>query len=395
MTTPRPPASQPRRRPASAASSAPIKRWLPAIAAAGVLGVVVLAGVSKGGGSAAAPGNNPGAVDPKGLTVPSSVAPAVVIDTNPAIPKTQLTQTLRIGSSGTQVKALQQRLKDLGFDPGVIDGQFGTGTAQSVWAFKGIVQNVGWQQQDDKVTNDLWQLLQDPITFQPRRRDAAGATHMEIYLPTQSAIVFTDNKPTLITHISSGSVDPNGQPSNFCTTINQDTDYYGNPVDPPVQKAVCGYTKTPGGVFKFYREYAGDRVGPLGGMWNPVYFNYGIAVHGAQNVPNHPASHGCIRIPESIADYFPTLVHLGDRVFVWDGVKEPESMSKKEMTPPFEYPDPNATTTTSSTTTTSTTTTTTTVPKTTTTVPKPTVPKTTTTVAHTTTTATTTPPAGG
>jgi len=389
VNTPRPPASQPRRRPAPPPSSAPLKKWLPAIAAAAVLGVVVLAGVSKGGGSAGAPGNNPGAVDPKGLTVPTSVEPGVVIDTDPAIPKTQLTKTLKMRSSGQEVKALQQRLKDLGFDPGVIDGVFGTGTAQSVWAFKGIVQNVAWQQQDETVTNDLWQIMQDPITFQPRRPGAAGKTHMEIYLPTQAAIVFTDNKPTLITHISSGSVDANGEPSNFCTTINQDTDYYGNPIDPPVQKAVCGYTKTPGGVFKFYREYAGNRVGPLGGMWNPVYFNYGIAVHGAHEVPNHPASHGCIRIPESIANYFPSLVHLGDRVFVWDGKKEPEAQSKKDMTPPFEYPDPNATTTTSSTTTTSTTTTTT-VPKTTTTpkttVPKTTLPKPTTTTAHATTT---------
>jgi hypothetical protein len=374
VNTPRPPASPQRRRPTPPPPhSAPLKKWLPAIAAAAVLGVVVIAGVSKGG-SSGAPGNNPGAVDPKGLTVPSSTQPAVVIDTDPAIPKTQLTQTLRIGSAGEQVKALQQRLKSFGFDPGVIDGQFGTTTAQAVWAFEGIVQNVGWQQQTDKVDNALWQLMQDPITFQPRRPGKAGSTHMEIYLPTQAAIVFTDNKPTLITHISSGAVDDQGNPANFCTTINQDTDYNGNPIDPPVQKAVCGYTKTPGGVFKFYRQYAGNRVGPLGGMWNPVYFNYGIAVHGATNVPNHPASHGCIRIPETIADYFPTLVHLGDRVFVWDGKKEPEQQSKKDMTPPFEYPDPNATTTTSSTTTTSTTTT---VPRTTTTVPRTTVPRTT------------------
>jgi peptidoglycan hydrolase-like protein with peptidoglycan-binding domain len=353
-------------------------KWLPAIAAAGVLSAVAFAGVAGHSGNASSTtGPNPGSVGGN-LTVPRTTQPPVVINTDPAIPKTQLARALHQGSSGTDVTALQQRLKALGFDPGKIDGQYGIGTAQAVWAFEGIVQNVPWQQQTDTVTNDTWQLMQDPIVFQPRRPGDPGTTHVELYLPTQAAIVFTDNKPTLLTHISSGAVDANGNPTNFCTTINQDTDYYGNPINPPVQKAVCGYTKTPGGVFKFYREYQGDRVGPLGGMWNPVYFNYGIAVHGAHDVPSHPASHGCIRIPEFIANYFPSLVHLGDRVYVWDGVKEPEQQSKKDMTPPFEYPDPNATTTTSSTSTT--TTTTTTVPKTTTTV------KVTTTTAKATTT---------
>ena len=60
-------------------------------------------------------------------------------------------------------------------------------------------------------------------------------------------------------------------------------------------------------------------------MWNPVYFNYGIAVHGAGNVPSYPASHGCVRIPMHIGNYFPSLVKYGDQVFVFDGIKEPEA----------------------------------------------------------------------
>jgi hypothetical protein len=170
--------------------------------------------------------------------------------------------------------------------------------------------------------------------------------------------------PKLITHISSGTGET------WCDEITQDTDDKGLPLATPVTKHVCGVSKTPGGVFKFYRRYDGNRQGPLGGMWNPVYFNYGIAVHGAQNVPLTPASHGCIRIPMFIADYFPSLVKNGDRVYVWDGVKEPEQLSKSEMTPPFNYPDPahpDTTTTSSTTTTTTTLAPTTTVPKPTTT----------------------------
>jgi hypothetical protein len=123
-------------------------------------------------------------------------------------------------------------------------------------------------------------------------------------------------------------------------------------------------------------------------MLNPVYFNYGIAVHGATNVPLQPASHGCIRIPNDMSEQFSELVKIGDLVYVWDGVKEPEIYG--QVVPPFNTIDPDYSTTTTTTTTTSTTTTTTlpttTVPSATTT----TAPEATTTTPATTTTTTTT-----
>jgi hypothetical protein len=230
-----------------------------------------------------------------------------------------------------------------------------------MWAFEGLVKNIRYDQQTGELTNDLWQVMQDPIEFGPRRKGGAGNTHMEIYLDLQAAIVFTDDKPTLITHISSGTGE------RWCEIITQDTDQYGVPLPEPVEKDVCGISKTPGGVFKFYRRVAGTRNGPLGGMYNPVYFNYGIAVHGARNVPDTPASHGCIRIPMWISEYFPSLVTNGNRVYVWDGVKEPEQQSEKNMLPVFNFNNPDATTTTSTTTTSTTLPTATTKPPATTT----------------------------
>jgi peptidoglycan hydrolase-like protein with peptidoglycan-binding domain len=44
--------------------------------------------------------------------------------------------TLRQGSSGPDVTALQQKLKDLGFDPNGVDGHFGPGTRDAVIAFQ-------------------------------------------------------------------------------------------------------------------------------------------------------------------------------------------------------------------------------------------------------------------
>jgi putative chitinase len=44
--------------------------------------------------------------------------------------------TLKQGSSGPDVKDLQQKLKDLGFDPNGVDGNFGPGTTKAVIAFQ-------------------------------------------------------------------------------------------------------------------------------------------------------------------------------------------------------------------------------------------------------------------
>ena len=128
-------------------------------------------------------------------------------------------------------------------------------------------------------------------------------------------------------------------------------------------------------------------------MWNPIYFNYGIAIHGAKNVPLKPASHGCIRIPMHISEYTQDLIKPGDNVWVWNGKKEPEQQTREDELPVFDFPDPDATTTTSTTTTTTTVAPTTTLPATTTTAA--TTIATTTTTAPETTTTTVAPPADG
>ena len=43
---------------------------------------------------------------------------------------------LRKGSSGPEVKALQENLKKLGYDPGTIDGVYGTKTVNAVKSFQ-------------------------------------------------------------------------------------------------------------------------------------------------------------------------------------------------------------------------------------------------------------------
>ena len=76
---------------------------------------------------------------------------------------------------------------------------------------------------------------------------------------------------------------------------------------------------TPSGRFAYTRFVSGWDKSPLGQLYQPYYFNGGIAVHGYSSVRTMPASHGCARIPMHIAEYFHTLVHVGDPVYVFGG----------------------------------------------------------------------------
>ncbi|MEO5900461.1 MAG: L,D-transpeptidase family protein [Ilumatobacteraceae bacterium] len=385
MISPKAP-SQPRRKvPAKAAvaDSSDLRRWMPAIAAGAVLAAVLVAGLAGRDSSDAAPSSTAVATTSIAGATTSTTAAEVVIETDPAIPKTHLTSTLRVGSAGDDVKVVQQRLTDLGFAPGPVDGQFGGTTQQSVWAFEKLILKTPRAQAIGKVTDEMWQTMQDKLTISPERPTGAGTTHVEIYVPQQVLIVFTDDTPKMIAHVATGDQNADGTPAHWCDTLTYDTDASGNALAEPVTKQECADAKTPGGMFKIQRFASGNHISPLGGMFNPVYFNYGIAIHGAHGVPLAPASHGCVRINETLAKTFPTLVKKGDMVYVWgqDG-KQPEQYTKNESLPSFNQPDPNATTTTSSTTTT-----TTIAPTTTTTAATTTVKATTTTAPKATTTS--------
>src|SRR5262249_61511256 len=80
--------------------------------------------------------------------------------------------------------------------------------------------------------------------------------------------------------------------------------------------AVASTGTPPAGNYDFQWHVNGWREGSLGRLYNPWYFNGGIAVHGYPSVPTYPASHGCARIPMHIADYFGTLVYKNMPVYV-------------------------------------------------------------------------------
>ena len=326
---------------------------------------------------------------------PTTVADTAVLETTVAetpklVPKAQLSRTLEKGlAAADDVRAVQQRLNDLHFDVGAADGIYGPNTEMAVWAYQSLILNLRGSDVTGKVTPDLWSRMQDPLGL-PEFRPDSSATHVEVNLPAQTMALWVNHELRVVTHVSSGS----GQ--KWCDEFKNVPAWPGATTTtlPAGQKnpRYCGLSLTPGGVFKVNLKRKDWIDIPLGRVFNPISFNAGIAIHGYPDVPKNPASHGCVRVPMHIATYLPDILHVGDQVFVWDGVKEPEVYGDQK--PPFDERDPTDTTVV--------TTTSTTIAKTTTTLSKPattptslpvvtTVALATTTVTVATTTTTTSP----
>ena len=226
--------------------------------------------------------------------VASSTARATTTTTRPYIHQPKVvtlppvpTDGLTWGSDGPVLAAYQQRLKQLHFDPGSVDGVYGQDTEYAVTA----VEKLFGLPRDGRI-GPMVKLGLEHFKY-TAAKPKAEADRVEINLDTQVLTVFKNYQPILITTTSTGSG------NHFCGGSDG-----------------CQYAITPTGHFHFYYLHKGWDKGKLGQMWNPYYFNGGIAVHGLESVPSYPASHGCARIPMDIANYFPLLVTKGESVYV-------------------------------------------------------------------------------
>lgn len=192
-----------------------------------------------------------------------------------------------IGASGPVVLAYEARMKALHFDPGPVDGQFGQDTQYAVTT----VQKYFGLPRTGRI-NTAVDFALTHFTYSPAEPNSEP-DRVEIDLDRQTLTLYTNWQPQLLTTTSTGSGE------HFCGGVDG-----------------CQYAITPTGHFHFYELHKGWQNGKLGSMWNPYYFNGSDAVHGLASVPAYPASHGCARIPMHIANYFYTLVHQGESVFV-------------------------------------------------------------------------------
>lgn len=238
------------------------------------------------------------------------------------------------GARGQAVLELEKRLDALHYDVGAVDGVFDSNTTNGVMAF----QKVNGLGRTGRATDEV---LMRSVTSGPPAPlvPGGGATRVEVDIARQVLFLYQGGALYKILTVSTG----NG--ARFCVS------------------GRCTHAVTPGGSFRVTRRVTGWDSGPLGRLHNPLYFNGGIAIHGAPSVPSYPASHGCVRIPMSASPWMPSKVPNGTPVYVKGGPNAPAPFT--EPVPPTAPPRPPPTAppaTAPPPTTTSTSTTTTTTP---------------------------------
>ena len=209
------------------------------------------------------------------------------------------------GAQGEEVRALEQRLADLHFDTGKVDGVFDAATGHAVMAF----QKTHGLERNSRATPEVLAKVNavgDPEPMMP----TGGANRVEVDLKRQVLFLYKDGSLLRILSISTGNN------KRYC-------------VD-----GQCATAVTPGGSFKVNRRIKGLRVSRLGKLYNPLYFNGGIAIHGAPSVPGYPASHGCVRIPMHTSAWFYDTVPNGTPVYVIGGKRA--AVPFNEQAPPAD-----------------------------------------------------------
>lgn len=179
---------------------------------------------------------------------------------------------------GAAVRRLQQRLAQLHYYPGAVNGQFGTSTLEAVWAFKevqGLPTTAGADDVDPAMRRALARPQLPPVLV-----PQGGELRIEVNLPREVLVLYQHHQVALISHISAGG----GY-------------YYRCPGG-----GICGPALTPDGNYRAHWFAGGWLHVPLGRMYNPVFFvGANFAIHGDIPIPLQRASHGCVRIPVDVA----------------------------------------------------------------------------------------------
>jgi peptidoglycan hydrolase-like protein with peptidoglycan-binding domain len=215
---------------------------------------------------------------------PTTLAPTTTLAPSPAIVWVGASPTHFVavgGGGGSDTAAIQQRLLDLGFWLSGPDGEYGLTTSQAVMAFQ---KYMGLE-----ATGRVNQATADALTSMEWRGHALAdaGTLVEINKDSQLLFVVQNGRTVWIFNTSTG----NGQPYE-----EQDQNTPG--------EVQIGVSITRNGLHSIYRERPeGWWEGDLGKIDRPKYFSGGQAVHGSNNVPAYPASHGCVRVSIPAMDF--------------------------------------------------------------------------------------------
>ena len=187
-----------------------------------------------------------------------------------------------------EIERTEQRLAELGYWTGQIDGVLDSASKHALIAF----QKVEGRERTGRLTLDEFEAIQNASRPEPRDKTYA---HIEVDLKRQVLLVIDEaGNVTKVLPVSTG----NGQ---------RYTD-----------RGKTQRAYTPRGTFMVLRKINGLRISSLGALYYPNYIVNGIAIHGSPSVPPFPASHGCIRIPMFAAKAFHDMAPVGTIVMVYD-----------------------------------------------------------------------------
>jgi lipoprotein-anchoring transpeptidase ErfK/SrfK len=223
----------------------------------------------------------PGAPAPAPAAAPAAPAPGAAQTSAPAATE------LNRGMQGQAV----QRLAGLRFYVGAVDGTYDADTESGVIAY----QKATGMSRTGRATPDVIASVAGTTAPPPALVPGGGSTRVEIDLTRQILFLYKGDSLASILPVSTGSGE------RFCSG------------------GWCRNAVTNTGSFRVYRRARGWETSPLGRLYNPLYFDGGIAIHGSLSVPPHPASHGCVRIPMSAAEWVPNEVPNGTPVHVLGG----------------------------------------------------------------------------
>jgi hypothetical protein len=196
--------------------------------------------------------------------------------------------------SPADLRQAEERLAALGYWTGPVDGRWDEVSRQALIAF----QKIDGRKATGQLTRRDVTALARAVPPLPRE---SGPAHLEVDLARQ-ILFFVDDagKVARILPVSSGSgktFHEKGYPETHAVTP-------------------CGHLEV-------FGKAAGWKKSALGEMFNPLYIVGGIAIHGSLDVPNYPASHGCIRVPMFASHQLPKMVPMKTPVLVY-GCKNEE-----------------------------------------------------------------------
>ena len=205
------------------------------------------------------------------------LAPVIVGSATTLAPPAVL--TLRGGSQGSEVLALEQRLVELGYWTATVDDSYDRSTEQAVMAFQKAEALVR-----DGIAGPATLGALSTAVRVVGRSGASDGRVVEIDLARQLLLIVEDGVVVDAFNTSTGT---------------------------------GGRWPTPTGHYKVQREIDGIRYAKLGELYRPKYFNSGIAIHGSSSIPAQPASHGCVRVSNAGMDHLWSTGQLAIGTSVW------------------------------------------------------------------------------